>query len=97
MILAIQLKFVMSFSNYISNVVINLNRQRLIGFNIAVALAFTLRTLKLSLYSDLSCPILRIGDHFCGHTVSAGRISAAHHKYGLSVCHVKPEAAIKAI
>ena len=87
----------MGLSYHIFHNIENLKRHRLIGFNIAVALAFTLRTLKLSLYSDPSCPILRIGDHFCGHTVSAGRISAAHHNYGLPVRHIETMAAIKAI
>ena len=96
-ILAKQLKFILSFSYDILDKVLNLERQRLLGFYIAVPLALTFRALELTLSGDPSRPILRVGYHFSGDTVPASSVPAAYHRYGLSVRHVEPVAAIKAI
>jgi hypothetical protein len=75
----------------------NLEKQRLISFYIAVPLALTFRALELTLSGDPSRPILRVGYHFRSDTVPASSVSAAHHDYRLPVRHVEPVAAIKAI
>ena len=75
----------------------NLERQRLLGFYIAVPLALTFRALELTLSGDPSRPILRVGYHFSGDTVPASSVPAAHHDYRLPFRHVEPVAAIKAI
>jgi hypothetical protein len=96
-ILAKKLKFVLSFSYDILEMAMNLERQRLLGFYIAVPLALTFRALELTLSSDPSRPILRVGYHFSGDTVPASSVPAAHHDYRLPFRHVEPVAAIKAI
>jgi hypothetical protein len=87
----------MSLSYDIFDVVVNLKWHWLISFNITVALALTLRALKLPFNSYPFLTILRITYHFSRDTVPASRIPAAYHKNRLPVCHVEPVAAIKAI
>jgi hypothetical protein len=87
----------MSLCYNIFDVMINLEWHWLICFNVTVALALTLRALKLSFNSNPFRPILRITNHFSRDTVPTSSIPTAHHYYRLPICHVEPVAAIKAV
>ena len=75
---------------------IGLNYKRLISITIAVIFWLTSWTIKFTFLGYSFFRILRILDHFSGHTMSASRVSATNHIYRFSWCQVEAMLAVEA-